>query len=144
MPFRLLGSIAAVRGWRVLGTKAASRAGVDTVRTRRPRRVIAISTGTFVRAALVVGLVWLWLRLWQWAIIALVAVALAVAAEPAVQWLDRRGIRRWCAAPLLILGGAGALLAFLIVSAASLREDAQLVQTRVSEFYGHAMSTLPT
>jgi predicted PurR-regulated permease PerM len=124
--------------------KAASGAGVDTVRTPHRRRLIAISTGTFLRAALVIGLVWLWLRLWQWAMIALVAVALAVAAEPAVQWLDRRGIRRWYAAPLLILGGTGALLAFLIVAAASLREDAQLVQTRVYEFYGHAMSTLPT
>ena len=107
---------------------------MDAVRLEPRKQTIAISTGTFVRAALVVGLVWLWLRLWQWAMIALVAVALAVAVEPAVQWLDRRGIRRWYAAPLLILGGTCALLAFLILSAASLREDASLVESRVTEF----------
>jgi predicted PurR-regulated permease PerM len=116
---------------------------VDVVQPTPAARRITITTGTFLRAALVAALVWLWLQLWQWVLVAFIGVALAVATDPAVRWLDRRGIRRWYAAPLLILGGTSALLAFLVVSAASLREDAQLVDERVRAFYGHAMGTLP-
>jgi predicted PurR-regulated permease PerM len=70
-------------------------------------------------------------------------VALAIATDPAVRWLERRGIRRGYAAPLLVLGGTGALLAFLVMSAASLRDDASLVEQRTTEFYGSVVGTLP-
>jgi predicted PurR-regulated permease PerM len=117
---------------------------MDAVRPNPRRLRVSVSTGTFLRAMLVVALVWLWLRLWQWVLIAFIGVALAVATDPAVRWLDRHGLRRWYAAPLLILGSTVALLAFLLLSAASLREDAQLVEQRVYDFVGQAMGVLPT
>ncbi len=116
---------------------------MDVTSGRRRPRVVAISSGTFLRAVVAVALVWTWLRLWQWVMIAFVAVAIAVALEPAIRWLDRRGLRRAYAAPLLILGGTGVLLAFLVLSAASLSSDAGVLQTRVTEFYGAVIGSLP-
>ena len=116
---------------------------MDVTSGRRRPRVVAISSGTFLRAVVAVALVWTWLRLWQWVMIAFVAVAIAVAVEPAIRWLDRRGLRRAYAAPLLILGGTGVLLAFLVLSAASLSSDAGVLQTRVTEFYGAVIGRLP-
>jgi len=116
---------------------------MDAASVRRRRQVVEISSGTFLRAVVAVALVWAWLRLWQWVMIAFIGVALAVATDPAVRWLERRGIRRGYAAPLLILGGTCGLLAFLVLSAASLRDDARVIETRFTEFYGSVVATLP-
>jgi predicted PurR-regulated permease PerM len=123
--------------------EAACHPAMVTVPARPRRRVVAISSGTFLRAVVALALVCAWLRLWQWVMIAFIGVALAVAADPALQWLERRGIRRWYAAPLLILGGAVALLTFLILSAAALQDDARVIESRVTAFYGAAVGTLP-
>jgi predicted PurR-regulated permease PerM len=114
-----------------------------TAQARPRQRVISIASGTFVRAVIAIALVWMWLRLWQWVMITFIAVAIAVAVDPAVRWLDRRGIRRSYAAPVLILGGALLLLAFLILSAASLRDDARVIEARFTEFYAAAVGALP-
>jgi predicted PurR-regulated permease PerM len=116
---------------------------MDAVRVRRPRRVVAISSGTFLRAAVAAALVWAWLRLWQWVLIAFIGVAVAVATDPAVRWLERRGMRRPFAAPLLVLGGTCALLAFLVLSAASMRHDARVIEARFTEFHRAVVGTLP-
>ncbi len=116
---------------------------MDEVREARRVHRIAISTGTLVRVALAVALVWVWLRLWQWVLIALIAVSLAIAVDPAVRWLDRRGLRRSYAAPLLVLGGALGLVAFFVLSAAALRDDATLLERRVTAFYQSTVAMLP-
>jgi predicted PurR-regulated permease PerM len=108
-----------------------------------PARRIAISTGTFLRAVIAVALVWAWLRLWQWVLIALIGASLAIAIDPAVRWLERRGLHRGYAAPLLVLGSAAALIAFFVFSAAALTEDARLLERRVVEFYGSTVTRLP-
>ena len=56
-------------------------------------RRVDVSTATFFRLLGIVALVWIWLRLWQWILIFVVAIFLAVALDPLVQWLDRRGRR---------------------------------------------------
>ena len=117
--------------------------GMDAASAGRRRQVVAISSGTFLRAVVAVALAWAWLRLWQWVTIAFIGVALAVATDPAIRWMERRGIRRRYAAPLLILGGSGALLAFLVVSAASLLDDARVIEARFTEFYGFVVGALP-
>jgi predicted PurR-regulated permease PerM len=126
-----------------LAWKPLPAVGMDAAPSRRHRQVVAISSGTFLRAVIAVALVWAWLRLWQWVMIAFIAVALAVAVEPAIRWLDRRGLRRSYTAPLLILGGTGILLAFLVLSAASLRDDARVIEARSTEFYGSVVGSLP-
>ncbi len=110
-----------------------------------PRRPlpIAISIGTFVRGLLAVFLVWAWLRLWQWVLIALIGAALAIAIDPAVRWLDRRGLRRGYAAPLLVLGGTLALIAFFVGSAAALGADVRLLESRLVAFYDSVVTKLP-
>jgi predicted PurR-regulated permease PerM len=116
---------------------------MDAASPARPTRRIAISTGTFVRGLVMVVLVWAWLRLWQWVLIALIGASLAIAIDPAVRWLERRGIRRGYAAPLLVLGGVAALIAFFVISAAALGADARLLERRVVAFYGSVMANLP-
>jgi predicted PurR-regulated permease PerM len=108
----------------------------------RPARRVAITTGTFVRAVVAAVLVWAWLRLWPWVLIALIGASLAIAIDPAVRWLDRRGIRRGYAAPLLVLGGVGALFAFFAFSAASLTADARLLEGRIVDVYGDLLARL--
>jgi predicted PurR-regulated permease PerM len=108
-----------------------------------PRRFVSISTGTFARAVCVGVAVWLWLHLWSWMLVALIGVALAIAVEPAVRWLDRRGIRRWYAAPVLVLGGAVLLVAFFVAAGAALRQDATLLESRLRQFYTETVSGLP-
>jgi predicted PurR-regulated permease PerM len=104
---------------------------------------IDISTGTFVRALLVVGLAVAWLKLWPWVLIALIGVALAIAIDPAVTRLARFGVARGLVAPALILGGAALVVTFFAAAAASLREDTQLLHARVDAFYADAMRELP-
>jgi predicted PurR-regulated permease PerM len=106
-------------------------------------RVIAISTGTFVRGLLLVGLAAAWLRLWPWVLVALIGVSLAIAIDPAVTWLARHRIRRGIAAPLIVAGGAVVVAAFFAAAAASLREDAELLHTRIDAFYLEMMRELP-
>ena len=65
------------------------------------KRRVDVSAATFFRLLGVVILVWIWLRLWQWVLLFVVAAFLAVALDPLVAWMDRRGFRRPFGAPLL-------------------------------------------
>lgn len=106
-------------------------------------RRISISTATFVRAVIAVAFVVAWLRLWPWVLVALTGVALAIALDPAVRWLERRGLRRAFAGPALVLAGATVAIAFFALSGAALGEDARLVERRVAEVYGDVQASLP-
>ena len=97
------------------------------------RRRIDVSTRTFVRGIIVVALVWVWLRLWWWLLVFVVAVFLAVALDPAVRWLEARGLRRGWAAPLLVLGLVALLGGFLALSGASLVDDARMLGGRIGD-----------
>ena len=55
-------------------------------------RVIDISSATFLRALGAIALAWVWFRLWQWVLVFVLAAFLAVALDPAVQWLEKRGL----------------------------------------------------
>jgi predicted PurR-regulated permease PerM len=114
----------------------------EHIDVERPRRV-TITTSTFVRAILAMVVVWVWLRLWQWVLITLIGVALAIAIDPIVSWLDRRGVRRGYGAPLVVLGGSAASVVFFVLSAAALRQDAQILQQRVTAFYESVVGLLP-
>lgn len=96
-------------------------------------RRVDISTATFVRLLGIVALVWIWLRLWQWILIFVVAIFLAVALDPVVQWLDRRGLRRRFGGPLVVLALTVVVGGFLFFSGASLREQVGVLGQRISE-----------
>ena len=59
----------------------------------RPR-VIDISFASFLRALAAIALAAIWWTLWQWLLVFVLAAFLAVALDPAVQWLENRGVRR--------------------------------------------------
>ena len=96
-------------------------------------RRIDVSTATFFRLLGIVALVWIWLRLWQWILIFVVAIFLAVALDPLVQWLDRRGLRRRFGGPLIVLALTVAVGGFLFFSGASLREPVSVLGERITE-----------
>jgi predicted PurR-regulated permease PerM len=107
------------------------------------RRRIDISTATFLRVLVALALLWAWLALWQWMLIAVVAVFLAIALDPVVRWLGKRGLQRHYASPLLIVLLVGLLIGFLTIAGASLAEDASLISGRINELFGQARARLP-
>jgi predicted PurR-regulated permease PerM len=107
------------------------------------RRRIDVSTRTFVRGVIVIALVWLWLRLWWWLLVVVVAVFLAVALDPAVRWMEARGLRRGWAAPLLVLGLVALVGGFFAVSGASLVDDARMLGGRVGELRATVWQRVP-
>jgi predicted PurR-regulated permease PerM len=96
-----------------------------------------------VRAAVAVALVAAWLRLWPWLLIAIIGVSGAVAIDPAVRWLDARGLRRAWGAPLLVLGGAAVVVAFMVAAGGALAADARLLECRVADLYASTQASLP-
>lgn len=90
---------------------------------------------TIVRVLLTVALVWLWLRLWRVATVLLVAAILAVTLEPAVVWLERRGIRRPLAAVLCGLAVVLVVGTFLALSWSSLVEQSRTIGRAIVDQY---------
>jgi predicted PurR-regulated permease PerM len=110
---------------------------------RRQHRTIDISMATFLRALVVLALLWAWLALWQWLLVAIVAIFLAIALDPAANWLGTHGLRRPYASPLLVLVLVATLIGFLTIAGASLADEARLVGGRIGEFVQQARSRLP-
>lgn len=86
---------------------------------------------------------WIWLRLWRWILIFVVAVFLAVALDPLVQWLDRRGLKRRFGGPLVVLALTLMVAGFFALSGAQLREQAGMLGDRISEMREQVSSWIP-
>lgn len=107
------------------------------------RRRIDISAATFARALLFVALAWCWLRLWRWLLLFVVAAILAVALDPLVAWLDRKGFRRPFAAPAVVLTIVLVLAGFFYLSGASLAAQARLLGGRLQDVQQQVQTSLP-
>src|SRR5688500_16046582 len=107
------------------------------------RRVVQISHATFGRVLFYAALVWLWLRLWQWVLVFVAAVFLAIALDPIVIALGRRGIKRAFAAPLVVLFLALLVVAFISLSGASLMQEGRLLATRGEELRQYIVERIP-
>jgi predicted PurR-regulated permease PerM len=103
----------------------------------RPLRIISADHADLVRAALVVVFVLLGLQLlWAARILALTAflgVLFGLGASPAVDALERRGIRRGVGSPLIIFGALGLIIALTAWSAPTLVSQSQELRTRFPE-----------
>jgi len=106
-------------------------------------RRVDVSAATFFRLLGVAVLVWAWLRLWQYVLIFVAAIFLAVSLDPLVRWLDRHGLKRPFASPLVVLAITLTVVGFLSVSGAQLREQAGLVQQRMSDTWQQLQAQLP-
>jgi predicted PurR-regulated permease PerM len=100
--------------------------------TTEPYR-IDISGRTIVKVLCAALVVWLWMRLWQWVLLLIVAAFLAVGLDPAVGWLEARGIRRAYGAVLTVLVLAGGILAFTYIAGAELADQGKVVVKRFAE-----------
>ena len=88
-------------------------------------------------------LVWLWLRLWSWILLLTVAMFMAIGLDPVVEWLDRRGLRRTYAAPLVVLLLAALLVLFAYFAGAELVAQSRLLGGRVSDLRAQVEAQLP-
>ncbi|MEO8256144.1 MAG: AI-2E family transporter [Acidobacteriota bacterium] len=112
---------------------------------RPPRRALSIdiSFATFLRALAAVALAWIWWQLWQWLLIFVLAVFLAIALDPAVQWLERRGLARRYGGPLIVLAIVLALAGFLGLSGASLVQEGKDFGQRLGGFRDSVATRIP-
>jgi len=102
-----------------------------------------VTFATFVRALAAIAVAWIAWQLLAWALVFVLAIFLAVAFDPAVAWLERRGLRRGYGAPLLVAGLLLVCVGFFLLSAASLSEDARQLGTRAMAFRDEVLQRLP-
>lgn len=97
------------------------------------RRTIDIAPAAIVKVFAAVALVWLWLHLWPLLTLIVVSIVIAIALEPIVAWIERRGVPR----PLAAAGTVGLLTAlitaFFVITGASLLSQAKELGGRVTE-----------
>ena len=110
---------------------------------RRSPRLIDVSFATFLRALAAIALAWVWWRLWQWLLVFVLAAFLAVALDPVVQWLEKRGLRRSYGAPLLGVLLVLMVAGFIGAGGAALAEETRILASRLGEFREGMASRLP-
>src|SRR3954469_13117436 len=93
-----------------------------------------VSWGTLLKIIAAVAIVWIWRELVWVVMLGLVAVIIAVALDPGVRELERRGWGRSLASWALVLLIVGALLGFVVVTWSSLASQAKDLGTQVTSF----------
>ena len=89
---------------------------------------------TLVKVIAAAAAVWIWRELVWVAMLGLIAVIIAVALEPAVRGLERRGWSRSVAAWMLVTLIAGGVVAFLLITWSSLASQAQDLGGQINAF----------
>lgn len=97
------------------------------------RLTLYIPWGTLLKILAAIGLVWVWPELMWVVMLGLVAVIIAVALDPAVRLLERRGWSRSLVSWVLVALIVGSLLGFLVLTWSSLASQAQDLGARISE-----------
>jgi predicted PurR-regulated permease PerM len=97
------------------------------------RTRVDVTFATFLRAALVAALVWMWWVLWRWVLVFVLAALVAVALDPVVQWLERRGVRRTYGAMLTALGLVLLLAGFAWATGAAIADQSRMISARLIE-----------
>jgi predicted PurR-regulated permease PerM len=83
-----------------------------------PERVIArieLPWRTVVRVILILAIIWLIIRLWSILLLLLISLLLTAALNPAVVWLQRRGLKRSGAVSVVLLGVLAVFVIFLLL-----------------------------
>ena len=108
-----------------------------------PPIALEVPWRTIFKLICALALIWLWIQLYQLTLLVIVAVLLAVALDPVVAWIERRGLPRWAAATaigftlLVLLGG------FFYLTWSSLSSQAGTVTARLMEFVRTINDRLP-
>src|SRR3954464_3952443 len=95
--------------------------------------VVELPGVTLVKVLAAAALVWVWLRTSQLFLLLTLAVLIAVALDPVVRRVERRGLPRWGAATLVAFTLLASVTVFLFLAAESLPSQGRLVATRMAE-----------
>jgi putative heme transporter len=108
-----------------------------------PVRALQIPFGTIGKILLVAFLLWAIIKLSTLITLMLVAIVLAIAFEPLVEVLERIRLPRWAASLLVVLTVLVAVVAFLIISGASLASQGRVVGQRLLAIEKDIVQRLP-
>ena len=95
------------------------------------RRDIYIPLSTIVKVLATLLALWVIYKLGTVIAVALVAVVLAIGLEPAVVWLEKRGVVRWVGATLIVLGIVSCLVVFFAFCGSSLAAQGRQMTGRL-------------
>ena len=98
---------------------------------------------TILKILSAAALIWAWLRIWPIVLVLLVALVIAVTLEPAICWLERRGIKRGVG--VLLVGAITLTVVGLFVAASvtPLTLQAKLLAGHIAAFQEAIAESLP-
>jgi predicted PurR-regulated permease PerM len=108
-----------------------------------PRRALEIPFATIGKILLVAFVLWAIFKLSTLITLMLVAVVLAIAFEPLVEMLERVRLPRWAASLVVVLTVLAVVVAFLIISGASLASQGRVVGQRLLAIEKDLVERLP-
>src|SRR5262245_33522261 len=111
---------------------AASRLQTDQVWTRNTMADSArpwsleLPGRTLLKLVVTAALIWVWLQVWELVLLLLIATVLAIALDPAVSWLERRGWPRGVSSIGIVVALAALLIGFALLAGSSLASEGRL------------------
>ena len=108
-----------------------------------PAREVHLPVSTIAKVLLTLFALWAIYELATVIALALIAVVLAVALEPVVEWLERRGLARWVAATLTVFVLVGCLVGFGVLCGSSLTAQARQLTDRIGSVQKDLIDRLP-
>jgi predicted PurR-regulated permease PerM len=99
---------------------------------------------TLLKIIAAVALVSVLVRIWYILTLILIAIIIAVGLQPAVAWLERRGLARWVAAATVVILLFVAIVGFLAITWNSISGQAQDVGSHIQRVEREALQQLPT
>ena len=115
----------------------------NTDESESPRRALQIPFATIGKLLLVAFVLWAIIKLATIITLLLVAIVLAIAFEPLVEGLERLRLPRWAASLLVVLTVLAAVVAFLVISGASLASQGRVVGQRLLAIEKDLVHRLP-
>ena len=102
-----------------------------------------LSWKTILRVLLVVLLIWLWFHLWHLVMVLLASILIAVALDPPVQWMERRGIPRWMGSSLAVLLLVGIGVGMIAIGSRTIASQSNLILSRLESIDEQLRSSFP-
>lgn len=107
------------------------------------RNLFDVSWRAIAKVLVAAALVWCWFQLWQFLMVIVVSIIMAIALDPAVRWLERRGLSRGVGAMAVVLLVAAVLLTMIAASWVTLRDQSRLIVERLTESAHQLRSSFP-
>ncbi len=115
----------------------------DELPHEHPARAVHLPVSTIAKVLLTLFALWAIYKLGPIIALSLIAVVLAIALEPVVAWLQRRGVPRWLAATLTVLVLVSGLVGFAVLCGSSLLAQARQVIERFGSLQTYFRARLP-